>query len=58
MHPAGMPLKVFTERHNVLTISVLQACCSMTTEHGIPGDFVRISTASLQIKITTAQVNF
>ena len=44
---------VFTlPRH--LTISVLQACCAVTTEYGI----VRTSTASLQIKISTAQVNF
>ena len=41
-----------------LTISVLQACCTVTTEYGIPGDFVKTSTASLQIKISTAQVNF
>ena len=33
MHPAGMPLKVFTECHHVLTISVLQACCAVTTEY-------------------------
>ena len=42
----------------ILTISVLQACCAVTTEYGIPGDFVKTSTASLQIKISTAQVNF
>ena len=41
-----------------LTISVLQACCAVTTEYGIPSDFVRKSTASLQIKISTAQLNF
>ena len=42
----------------VLTISVLQACCAVTTEYGIPSDFVRKSTRSLQIKISTAQFNF
>ena len=41
-----------------LTISVLQACCAVTTEYGIPSDFVRKATASLQNKISTAQVNF
>ena len=41
-----------------LTISVLQACCAVTTEYGIPSEFVRKSTASLQIKISTAQLNF
>ena len=41
-----------------LTISVLQACCAVTTEYDIPRDFVRKSTASLKIKISTAQVNF
>ena len=41
-----------------LTISVLQACCAVTTEYGIPSDIVRKSTASLKIKISTAQVNF
>ena len=40
------------------TISVLQACCAVTTEYGIPSNFVRKSTASLQIKISTAQRNF
>ena len=40
------------------TISVLQACCAVTAEYGIPGDFVKTSTASLQIKISTALVNF
>ena len=30
----------------------------MITEYGIPSDFVRKLTASLQIKISTAQVNF
>ena len=41
-----------------LTISVLQACCAVITEYDIPSDFVRKSTASLQIKISTAQLNF
>ena len=41
-----------------LTISVLQACCAVTTECDIPSDFVRKSTASLKIKISTTQVNF
>ena len=41
-----------------LTISVLQACCAVTTEYGIPSNFIRKSTASLQIKISTAQLNF
>ena len=35
------------------TTSVLQACCAVTPEYGIPGDFVKTSTASLQIKIST-----
>ena len=43
---------------NILTISVLQACCAVTTEYGIPSDFVRKSTASFQIKNSTAQLNF
>ena len=41
-----------------LTISVLQSYCAVTTEYGIPSDFVRKSTASLQIKISAAQLNF
>ena len=41
-----------------LTISVLQACCAVTTEYGIPSNFISKSTASLQIKISTAQLNF
>ena len=41
----------FKEYKSDLTISVLQACCAVTTEYGIPSDFVRKSTASLQIKI-------
>ena len=36
----------------------LQACCAVTTEYGIPSNFIRKSTASLQIKISTAQLNF
>ena len=40
-----------------LTISVLRAYCAVTTEYGISSDFVRKSTASLQIKISTAQLN-
>ena len=42
----------------LLTISVLQACCAVTTEYGIPNNFVKKSTASLQIKISIAQLNF
>ena len=42
--------------HLKKTISVLQACCAVTTEYGIPSDFVRKPTASLKIKISTAQV--
>ena len=42
----------------LLTISVLQACCAVTTEYGIPSEFVRKSTGSFQIKISTAQFNF
>ena len=38
-----------------LTISVLQA---VINEYSIPSDFVRKSNASLQIKISTAQLNF
>ena len=41
-----------------LTISVLQACCAVTPEYGIPSHFIRKSTASPQIKISTAQLNF
>ena len=43
---------------NKLTIPVLQACCAVTTEYGIPSNFVRKLTASLQIKISKAQLNF
>ena len=42
----------------LLTISVLQACCAVTTEYGIPSGIVRKLTASLKIKISTAQVDF
>ena len=41
-----------------LTISVLQGYCAVITEYGIPSEFVRKSTASLQIKISAAQLNF
>ena len=52
--------KVETWLHyfSCLTISVLQACGTVITEYGIPSDFVRKSTVSLQIKILTAQLNF
>ena len=43
---------------SLLTISVLQAYCAVTTQYGIPSDFVRKSTASLQIKISAAQLYF
>ena len=49
---------IVTVTNHVLTISVLQACCAVTTEYGIPSNFVRKSTASLQVKISTAQLNF
>ena len=42
----------------ILTIPVLEACCALITKYGIPSDFVRKLTASLQIKFSTAQVNF
>ena len=55
-------LIVYQPKHDYhtqyLTISVLQACSTLTTGYGIPSDFVRKSTASLQIKISTAQLNF
>ena len=38
---------------DLLTISY----CAAITEYGIPSDFVRKSTASLQIKMSTAQLN-
>ena len=41
-----------------ITISVLQTYCAVITEYGIPSDFVRKSTASLKIKISTAQLSF
>ena len=40
------------------TVSVLKPCRAVTTEYGFPSDFVRKSTASLQIKISTTQHNF
>ena len=42
----------------ISVISVLQAYCSEITEYGIPSEFVRKTTASLQIKISAAQLNF
>ena len=42
----------------IVTFSVLQAYCAVITEYGIPSDFVRKLTASLQIKISTGQLNF
>ena len=58
-HNDDVPLNGYSASQDdqQLTISV-QACCAVTTEYGIPGDFVKTSTASLQIKISTAQVNF
>ena len=50
--------KIYRYMEIVLTISVLQACCAVTTEYGIPSNFARKSTASLQTKISTAQHNF
>ena len=38
----------------LLTISVQQGCCVVTTEYGISSDLVRKSTASLKIKISAA----
>ena len=32
--------------------------CAVITEYGIPSDFARKSTASLQIKISTDELNF
>ena len=48
----GLALAEKPAFHNVfimLTVSVLQACCAVTTEYGIPSDFVRKSTAPLKI---------
>ena len=42
----------------ILTISVLEVYCALITEYGIPSDFVRKLTVSLQIKISTTQLNF
>ena len=58
MSSVSSPINKYKCIISPLTISVLQACCAVTTEYGIPGDFVKTSTASLQIKISTAQVNF
>ena len=41
-----------------LAISVQQAYFAVITEYGIPSDFVRKSTVSLQIMISTAQLHF
>ena len=54
----GGTCKMRRDETTLLTISVLQACCAVTTEYAIPSGFVRKSTASLQIKISTAQLNF
>ena len=40
-----------------LTISVLQAYCAVITKYGVPSDFVRKSTASLQITFSRAQLH-
>ena len=42
----------------ILTISVLQAYSAVITAYAIPSDSVRKSTVPLQIKISTAQLNF
>ena len=42
----------------ILTISVLQAYGAVITEYAIPSDSVRKSTVPLQIKISTAPLNF
>ena len=42
----------------LLTISVLQAYGAVITAYAIPSDSVRKSTVPLQIKISTAQLNF
>ena len=44
--------------YNYLTISILQAYSAVITEYAIPSDSVRKSTVPLQIKISTAQLNF
>ena len=51
---ANMIVQQMTE----LTISVLQAYSAVITEYAIPSDSVRKSTVPLQIKISTAQLNF
>ena len=40
---------------NHFSTVLLQAYCAVITEYGIPSDFVRKSTALLQIKISIAQ---
>ena len=37
---------------------LVHAYCAVITEYGIPSDFVGKSMVSLQIKISTAQLNF
>ena len=49
-------LRYTVVKHDFLTISVLQVCCAVTTEYGIPSDFVRKSTASLKIKISKSKI--
>ena len=46
---------IYIYHANILTISILQPCCAVTTEYGIPTEFVRTSTGALQIKISAAQ---
>ena len=41
-----------------LTISVLQTYSAVITAYAIPSDSVRKSTVPLEIKISTAQLNF
>ena len=50
--PLSKPVALLELRDcGILTISVLQACCAVTTEYSIPSNFVRKSTALLQVKI-------
>ena len=49
---------LFSAVSSLLTISVLQAYCAVITEYCIPSDFVKTSTASLQIKILAAEIVF
>ena len=44
--------------NHLLTISVLLAYGAVITEYGIPSDFVRKLTPLIQIKNSTAQLNF